>query len=71
MEALDEALLPYPAQYSVSRDLRKSAAERNDAGFMSMWAGQGVSLIRNQPVDEFMREIIESSQKLLSQLGSG
>jgi hypothetical protein len=38
---------------------------------MSMWAGQGVGLIRNQPVDDFMREIIESSQKLLSQLGSG
>ena len=55
----------------MSRDLRKSAAERDDSGFMSMWAGQGVGLIRNQPVDEFMREIIESSQKLLGQLGSG
>jgi nitronate monooxygenase len=71
VEALDEALLPYPAQYSVSRDLRNSAAERDDSGFMSMWAGQGVGLIRNQPVDDFMLEIIESSQKLLSQLGSG
>ena len=71
VEALGEALLPYPAQYSVSRDLRKLAAERNDGGFMSMWAGQGVGLIRNQPVDELMREIVDSSRKLLSRLGGG
>jgi len=70
VEALGEALLPYPAQYSVSRDLRKSAAGRNDPGFMSMWAGQGVGLIRNQPVDEFMRDLVESTEGLLARLAA-
>lgn len=68
VEALNEALLPYPAQYSVSRALRKSAAERNDPQFMSMWAGQGVGLMRNQPVAEFMQELVESSQALIERL---
>ncbi len=68
VEALNEALLPYPAQYSVSRDLRKSAAERNDSAFMSMWAGQGVGLIRSQPVEEFMRDLIDSTQDLMARL---
>ena len=71
VEALGETLLPYPAQYSVSRILRKSAAERDDSGFMSMWAGQGIGLIRNQPVDEFMRDLVESSSDLLRKMAGG
>ena len=68
VEALNETLLPYPAQYSVSRDLRKSGAERNDTDFMSMWAGQGVGLIRNQPVADLMRDLINGSQELITRL---
>jgi nitronate monooxygenase len=68
VEALNETLLPYPAQYSVSRELRKSATERDDTGFMSMWAGQGVGLIRDQPVAELMRDLINGSQELIARL---
>ena len=68
VEALNETLLPYPAQYSVSRELRKSATERDDTGFMSMWAGQGVGLIGNQPVAEFMQNLVNGSQKLIARL---
>ena len=68
VEALNESLLPYPAQYSVSRDLRKSGAERGDTDFMSMWAGQGVGLIRNQPVAEFMQDLVNGSQELIARL---
>lgn len=70
VEELGESLLPYPAQYSISRDLRKSAAERDDAGFMAMWAGQGVGLIRNQPVEALMRELVESARDLLRKLAN-
>lgn len=71
VEALGEALLPYPAQYSVSGKLRKAAAERNDPGFMAMWAGQGVGLIRNQPAAVFMRDLVESAQRLMRQMSGG
>jgi nitronate monooxygenase len=68
VEALNEPLLPYPAQYSVSRDLRKSGADRDDSDFMSMWAGQGVGLIRDQPVADLMQDLINGSQELISRL---
>jgi nitronate monooxygenase len=69
VEALGEKFLPYPAQYSVSRELRKAAAERNDREFMSMWAGQGVGLMRGLPIDEFMRELIDASRNLMGRMG--
>jgi nitronate monooxygenase len=68
VEALNESLLPYPAQYSLSRDLRKSAAERGDSDFMSMWAGQGVGLIRNQPAADLMQDLVNGSQALITRL---
>ena len=71
VEALDETLLPYPAQYSVSRDLRKSGAERDDPDFMSMWAGQGVQLIRSMPVADLMQDLVNESQALIGRLAKG
>lgn len=68
VEALDESLLPYPAQYSVSRDLRKSTAERNSPDFMAMWSGQGIGLIGDLPAHEFMRQLVDSSHRLLARL---
>jgi nitronate monooxygenase len=70
VEALDEDLLPYPAQYSVSRVLRKSAADRNDSDFMAMWAGQGVALTRDLPAEEFMRDLVNSARTLMTHLAA-
>ncbi len=69
VEALDESLLPYPAQYSISRELRKAAAERSDADFIAMWAGQGVGLIRQRSAADLVNDLVVESQKLLSRLG--
>ena len=70
VEALGETLLPYPAQYSVSRELRKSAAGRNDPGFLSMWAGQGVGLFREQPADALMRQLVVDARALLKRMAN-
>ncbi|MCK5361868.1 MAG: DUF561 domain-containing protein, partial [Gammaproteobacteria bacterium] len=69
VEALDESLLPYPAQYSISRELRKAAAERSDADLIAMWAGQGVGLIRQRSAADLVNDLVVESQKLLSRLG--
>lgn len=69
VEALDESLLPYPAQYSISRELRKAAAERSDADFIAMWAGQGVGLIRQRCAADLVNDLVEESQQLLGRLG--
>ncbi len=63
--------VPYPAQYAVSRDLRKAAAARGDADFIAMWAGQGVGLIKQLPAEDLVNELVVESQKLLSRLGQG
>lgn len=68
VEALDEPLLPYPAQYSVSRDLRKAAAAADNADFIAMWAGQGVGLVREQPAAELVAELVAESRELMSRL---
>ena len=57
LERLQEPLLPYPYQYSLSRELRKAAAARGDPDFMAMWAGQGVGLLKNTSVQELIREL--------------
>lgn len=66
VEALHEPLLPYPAQYSISRELRKAAAERQDPDFIAMWAGQGVGLIRQRPAAELVNDLVTEAQQLLS-----
>jgi nitronate monooxygenase len=64
-------LLPYPAQYSVSRDLRKAAAERGDGAFIAMWAGQGVGLIRKRAAADLVNDLVVESQRLLGRLVQG
>ncbi len=71
VEALDEPPLPYPAQYSVSRDLRKAATERGDTGFLAMWAGQGVGLIGNRPAAALVDDLVTESRRLLDRLARG
>jgi nitronate monooxygenase len=68
VEALDEPLLPYPAHYSLSIDLRRAAAKLGMADFIAMWAGQGVGLVRQRPAAELVDELVEESQKLLGRL---
>jgi len=68
IESLDEPLLPYPGQYSVSRELRKAATARGDARFMAMWAGQGVGLFRSRPAAELVADLVEQSKQVLMRL---
>lgn len=68
IEAIDEPLLPYPAQYSISRELRKAAGERGREEFTAMWAGQGVGLIRQRPAADLVNDLVVESQALLDRL---
>lgn len=46
----------YPVQNALTRDIRRVAAERGDAGLLSLWAGQGVGRLREIPA----RELVEA-----------
>lgn len=67
-EEVDEPLLPYPAQYSISSELRRDASRRGDSSFMAMWAGQGVGLFQQKPVADLMKQWIDDSQQLIARL---
>ncbi|CAB5081489.1 putative oxidoreductase, nitronate monooxygenase family [Olavius algarvensis associated proteobacterium Delta 3] len=71
LEAIDEPLLPYPAQFAVSRELRKEAARRGEESFVAMWAGQGVGLFRRQPAAELVKQLVADSQQLIKRLARG
>lgn len=45
---------PYPVMNALTREMRRFAAERGDAGFLSLWAGQGVGMVRELPARELV-----------------
>jgi nitronate monooxygenase len=60
------AILPYPYQNSLTRQMRNAAAQQNRAEFLSLWAGQGASLARRMPAAELVatltRELEQGSR---------
>jgi nitronate monooxygenase len=46
MAAAENTILPFPAQNTLTQDIRKKAAEAGSSDYLSLWAGQGVGLIR-------------------------
>ena len=71
VEGLGEGLLPYSAQYSLSRELRKAAAEQDNPEFMAMWSGQGVGLFRQRPAAELVAELAAQSRQLMERFAGG
>lgn len=47
MREHEAAIMPYPAQNSFTRDIRNKAAKEDRAEYLSLWAGEGIDLIRN------------------------
>ncbi|MGZ7080402.1 MAG: NAD(P)H-dependent flavin oxidoreductase [Thermoanaerobaculia bacterium] len=53
-----DAILPFPVQNSLTRPMRAAAARRGDSGFLSLWAGTGVTRTRAMPASELMAALI-------------
>lgn len=66
-----EAEIPaYPVQNALTRDLRAAATRAGDAGMLSLWAGQGVRAIREQPAGEIVTALWSEARSELGALGS-
>ena len=60
LEGEPESILPYPLQNALTRPMRTAAAQRGETGFLSLWAGQGVSRSRAMPAGELVKLMLVS-----------
>jgi len=62
LEGREGAILPYPVQNTLTRQMRTAAAKLGEAGFLSLWAGQGVSRSRELPAAELVAQLINECE---------
>ena len=62
----DDAIAPYPFQHALTGDLRAAAAAAGRTEFLSMWAGQAVTLSRALPAAEIVRGLVSGAHESLA-----
>ncbi len=55
----EDTILPYPLQNALTRPMRNAAAQQGEAGYQSLWAGQGVARMRAMGAAELVRKLTE------------
>ncbi len=65
-----DAILPFPLQNALTRPLRKEAAKQERAEFLSLWAGQGVRLARQQSAAELVARLAKEIDETIAVLQS-
>jgi nitronate monooxygenase len=66
-----EAVLPYPAQLSLTMPLRGILPAGDPGAFQPLFAGQSAALARAAPAGEVARELAGGADELLGRLGRG
>jgi nitronate monooxygenase len=59
LEGREDAILPYPLQNALTRPMRTAAAGLGYAGFLSLWAGQGVARCRRMAAGALVARLVE------------
>ncbi len=57
-EMADQTTKPFPLQNDLTTSIRRKAAMLNQKDFMSLWAGQGVRMVKETTVKQLMKELI-------------
>jgi nitronate monooxygenase len=66
-----ETILPFPVQHALTRPLRSAAAEQGRAEFLSLWAGQGVRMARQEPAGKLVAQLVRETETAIGQLRAG
>ncbi|HKM37531.1 MAG TPA: nitronate monooxygenase [Thiopseudomonas sp.] len=53
-------LPPYPQLNAMTNSMRANAAKNNNAEYLSLWAGQGVSLVRQERTIDLLNRLVQS-----------
>src|SRR6267142_2434789 len=67
-EMSGEPLAPFPVQNALTREIRAAAAKAGDSGLLSLWAGQGAPLLREEPARELVARILREAEAALARL---
>ena len=62
------AHLPYPWQNAFTQQMRRAATSAKDAGLLSLWAGQGVPMLREGTAAQLMAEFKKEIEQTWAQL---
>jgi nitronate monooxygenase len=68
-EVGDDAILPFPLQNILTRALRTEAARQGRAEFLSLWAGQGLRMVRTGRAADLVAEITAQAEAVVAKLG--
>ncbi len=56
-----DLILPFPIQNALTRAMRTAAAKAGKPGYLSLWAGQGVTRARAMPAGELVRVLMQEA----------
>jgi nitronate monooxygenase len=70
MRPFEASLPPYPIQNALTADMRQAAAKQDRPEFMSLWAGQGVSMGRPMPAAQLVTTLSDELAQAFDGLGS-
>jgi len=62
------AILPFPYQNDLTRSLRSTAAKQNKAGYLSLWAGQGVGMARTLSAADLVARLVSETKESVKRL---
>ncbi len=63
-----DAVLPFPFQNQLTRPIRVAAARRGDAGYLSLWAGQGVRMARRMKAADLVTALLQETSDAVAQV---
>jgi nitronate monooxygenase len=61
--------LSYPWQNALTREMRRTAGAK-DSGLLSLWAGQGVLMVRETSADQLIAELKQEIEDAMAKLDS-
>lgn len=64
LKMAEECLPDYPLQNELTKAIRKAAAAKGKADYLSLWAGQSPRLAKKQTVDELIQKIVSEAEHL-------
>ena len=63
LEGQEKIILPFPLQNALTRPMRTAAAKLGEAGYLSLFVGQGVRRARALPAAELMQLLVAEMQQ--------